>query len=86
MFKFYIVYSKNKDRYFLGVTTDLLQDRVDYLNTTKYGYTSSASDWTLVYFELFKTKEEAHNRKTQVKAWKSRVLIEKLINEQRNYL
>ena len=43
------------------------------------GYTSKANDWELVYSETYNSKPEAYARERQIKKWKSRVMIEKLI-------
>ncbi|WP_240607728.1 GIY-YIG nuclease family protein [Marixanthomonas spongiae] len=44
------------------------------------GYTARAKDWKLVYHEVFSTKAGAYARERKIKSWKSRVMIEKLIN------
>jgi len=43
------------------------------------GFTSKAIDWKVVYSEKFATREEALKRERQMKKWKSRKMIEKLI-------
>jgi putative endonuclease len=44
-------------------------------------FTSKAKDWKIVYFEKFETKSLAYKRELELKKWKSRVKIEKLIRE-----
>ncbi|MCG2419194.1 GIY-YIG nuclease family protein, partial [Aequorivita sp. F47161] len=44
------------------------------------GFTSKAKDWELKYSESFATKAEAILREKQIKKWKSRKMIETLIN------
>ena len=43
------------------------------------GFTSRAKDWVLKYSERYDTKAEAYRRERQIKKWKSRIAIEKLI-------
>jgi len=44
------------------------------------GFTGRTRDWILKYSEGFSTKKEALARERQLKKWKSRKLIENLIN------
>ena len=76
---FYIIYSELLDKYYLGYSSNL-KDRINKHNTNHKGFTGRAKDWTLVYSEKYNSKEEAYARERQVKAWKSRKLIEKLIS------
>ena len=50
-------------------------------NQKSKGFTGNKSDWKLVYSESFKTREEAIEREFQIKKWKSRKMIEKLISD-----
>jgi putative endonuclease len=43
------------------------------------GFTAKAKDWVIVHQELFQTGIEAYRRETEIKNWKSRLKIEKLI-------
>ena len=43
------------------------------------GFTSKAKDWLVVYVEEFPSKELAYLREREVKGWKSRVRIERLV-------
>ncbi|MCO5264958.1 MAG: hypothetical protein M9948_03625 [Lentimicrobium sp.] len=44
------------------------------------GFTVAANDWCVVYVETFQEFKDALSREKQIKAWKSRIMIEKLIN------
>ena len=44
-------------------------------------FAGRTNDWTIVYTEEFDTKKKAYSRERKVKAWKSRELIEKLIQK-----
>jgi putative endonuclease len=76
----YIIYSIIKDRYYVGSTSDLIEDRIRRHNSNHAGYTGTANDWQLSYFEKFDDKASALKRERQIKKWKSRKMIEKLIS------
>ena len=80
MFSFYILFSKKLNRYYIGSTQNL-SERLRRHNTNHRGFTGKANDWKVVYTETFETKTLAYARERQVKSWKSRKAIEKLINE-----
>ena len=68
----------------MGATCDEISERLRRHNTRhKKGFTGRATDWELVYFELFETKEDAFLREKEVKNWKSKARIEKLIAEKK---
>ena len=78
MFTTYIIFSKNLDKYYIGHTTDLQQRLVKHLSNHK-GFTGRTNDWVIVYQEIFDSKEQAYKREREIKNWKSRKMIEKLI-------
>jgi putative endonuclease len=78
---FYILYSPSANKYYIGHTTDSLDERIRKHNSNQKGFTGGYGDWTVVYQEQYYTKNEALAREKQVKAWKSRKEIEKLINK-----
>ena len=78
MFSVYILYSLTLDRYYVGFTIDL-DSRLRRHNSHSKGFTGRAKDWRVVYQEFYKDKVGALNREQEIKRWKSRLLIEKLI-------
>jgi len=74
----YILYSKNIDRYYIGSTSNI-EERLRKHNSKHRGFTGKASDWEVVYLEDFDTIHDAQYREKQIKSWKSRKEIEKLI-------
>jgi putative endonuclease len=76
---FYILYSASANKYYIGHTTEPLEERIRKHNSNHKGFTGKSSDWKLVYFEVRLTKKDAYERERQVKKWKSRKLIEKLV-------
>ncbi|MDO6439875.1 GIY-YIG nuclease family protein [Cyclobacterium sp. 1_MG-2023] len=80
---FYILFSKTRNRFYIGATCDDLDERVRRHNSLhKKGFTGKLNDWKVVYSEDFKTKEEAFARERAVKKWKSRKKIIALINSE----
>ena len=77
-FTFYILYSTVADRYYIGHTSQLIEERVRKHNSRHRGFTGKFGDWVVVYTEAFGTKSEAYRREIQVKGWKSRKRIEEL--------
>ena len=78
MYCFYILYSGLIDKYYIGYTSSI-EERLKKHNTNHKGYTGKIGDWSLKYHEKYSTKESAGEREREIKAWKSRKLIEKLI-------
>ena len=74
----YILESERDGRYYIGYTSDLDQrlhrHNAGYEKATKY-----LRPWTLVYCEEYTTKQEALAREKQLKRWKKRSRLERLI-------
>jgi len=78
-FKLYIIYSSLKDRYYIGHTGEELAERLRKHNSNHRGFTGRIGDWTIVYSEDYDSKSDAYKRELEIKSWKSRKRIEKLI-------
>ena len=74
----YILYSKTLARYYVGSTKDISVRLEKHLQSNR-GFTSTAKDWKLCYSEKFDSKEIGLAREREIKRWKSRKMIEKLI-------
>ena len=79
MFYLYILYSPSLNKYYVGSTGDVLEERIRKHNSNHKGFTGSRGDWELKYSEEFNTKTDAIAREKEIKKRKSRKLIEKLI-------
>jgi putative endonuclease len=79
LFKIYILFSPIKNKYYVGYTADELVERIKRHNSNHKGFTGKIGDWELVYYEVFDSKEAAMKREAEIKKWKSRKLIERLI-------
>jgi len=56
-------------------------ERLRKHNSNHKGFTGTVDDWSVVYFETFPDKSTAYKREREVKNWKSKKLIEKLISD-----
>jgi putative endonuclease len=79
---FYILYSSSLDKFYVGHTGDEIKERVRRHNSNHKGFTGGIGDWQLVHSEFFLTKKQAYKREREVKAWKSRKMIQKLIGSE----
>jgi putative endonuclease len=76
---FYILYSLSANKYYFGHTTEPVEERLRKHNSNHDGFTGKNSDWKIVYSEAFVSKDQAYAREREVKSWKSRKMIERLI-------
>ncbi len=74
----YIIHSAKIDRYYIGACSDI-SERLKRHNSNHRGFTGKTDDWRPVYSEPFASKKEALAREHEIKSWKSRKMIEKLI-------
>ena len=79
MYYLYILFSCGRNRYYIGHSNNL-EERITKHNTNHKGFTGKTGDWKIVYTEKYQTKTEAYARERQIKKWKSRKAIKKLIN------
>jgi len=79
MYNVYILYSTLRDSYYVGFTGDSLEERLRKHNSSHKGFTGRVPDWRIVYTENFSNKSDAMSREKEIKKWKSRKMIEKLI-------
>ncbi|WP_248574833.1 GIY-YIG nuclease family protein [Flavobacterium sp. H122] len=79
MFYVYIIFSASKDVYYKGFTSNL-NDRLMKHNSGESTYTSSASDWVLVYSKSFETKTDALKEEKRLKKL-NRISLENLIKK-----
>jgi len=75
----YILYSNTLDKYYIGSSKNPKSRLIKHLEKHK-GFTATANDWIIVNIEEFDDKSKALKRERQIKKWKSRKMIEKLIN------
>ena len=75
----YILHSQTLNKFYIGHTSDLIEERVRRHLTDHDGFTSKAKDWKLVYQEIFSEKSSAGKQESEIKSWKSSIRIKALI-------
>jgi putative endonuclease len=76
---FYILFSPSANKYYVGHTTEPIEERLRKHNANHEGFTGKFQDCRAVYTENYHLKELAYKREREVKKWKSRRMIELLI-------
>jgi putative endonuclease len=77
----YILFSRTLDGYYIGSTETNPEDRLKKHLSNHSGYTGKAKDWVIVFRQEFENISLAKKREIQIKKWKSKILIEKLIGK-----
>ncbi|OGY98150.1 MAG: hypothetical protein A3A43_00370 [Candidatus Liptonbacteria bacterium RIFCSPLOWO2_01_FULL_56_20] len=78
MFFVYILRSLGNGKFYIGSTKNLA-GRIERHNRGSNVYTRKFRPFELVWNEKYNTRAEAIRRELQIKGWKSKALIEKLI-------
>ena len=81
-YQLYILQSQSTNRYYVGQTQDV-QKRLAYHNGNYSKALKNRGPWRLVYSEGYATRAEAMRRERQIKSWKDRAMIEKLLSASR---
>ncbi|XOV66583.1 MAG: GIY-YIG nuclease family protein [Fluviicola sp.] len=79
----YILYSQTHDRYYVGQTNNL-ENRIERHNNGYVKSTKAYRPWIIVYTEEFLERTPAVRREAQIKAWKSKKMILKLVDASRS--
>lgn len=75
---FYILYSAEIDRYYIGHTEQPIEERLKKHLGDHKAWTGRAKDWVIRYREQHPDKSAAMRREREVKGWRSRTRVEKL--------
>ena len=78
----YILQSESTGRYYIGQTQHV-PERLAYHNANYSKSLKNRGPWRLVHTEQCKTRSEAVARERQLKSWKDRRMIEKLLSASR---
>ena len=76
----YILYSISLDLYYIGSSANPEERLKKHLSNHR-GFTSKAKDWFICYLEAFEEKTGALKREKQLKRWKNREMIQRLITK-----
>jgi len=82
MFSVYVLQSESSGRFHIG-HTKALESRVAYHQANYSKALKNRGPWKLVYSEPYATRSEAMRRERQIKSWKDRSLIERLVSASR---
>lgn len=78
----YVLYNYSARKIYIGQTNNIERRLVEHNNKLGNHYTSKFSGlWKLVYREVFSTRKEAIIRERQLKSYKGRQFIKKLIKD-----
>ncbi|MCK9641094.1 MAG: GIY-YIG nuclease family protein [Prolixibacteraceae bacterium] len=75
----YILHSQQLDKYYIGSTRNSLEERIEKHLSNHDGFTAKAKDWKVVFTESFECYDLAAQKEKTIKGWKSRKMIQKLI-------
>jgi len=83
MFQLYILYSESLNRYYTGITSETVEDRLLKHNSSFYGshYTSTVKDWELKCHISCDTYSVARKMELYIKRMKSKKFIAKIVND-----
>ncbi|MBZ5529049.1 MAG: GIY-YIG nuclease family protein [Acidobacteriia bacterium] len=81
-FHVYILQSQTTSRYYIGQTANV-EERLAYHNANYSKSLRNRGPWQLVHREEFVTRSEVMKRERQLKSWKDRAMIERLVRASR---
>ena len=76
----YILHSESLDKFYIGHTCENLNERLRKHLSNHKGFTAKVKDWKIVYFEILENKSLAYKRELEIKSWKSKTKIKKLLD------
>ena len=83
MFYVYVLKSKRRGSYYVGSCSNVAA-RLTLHNAGKVHSTARYRPWEVAYVESYDTLVAARKRELQIKHWKKRAMIEKLIKTFQN--
>ena len=81
-FYVYILQSQTTNRYYIGQTIDV-EERLTYHNANYSKSLKNRGPWKLVFQEEHSTRSAAVRRERELKDWKDRAMIERLVGASR---
>jgi len=76
----YIIYSPSADKFYVGSSSNPEGRLLAHNHPQNNGWTKRHQPWKLVYTQSYTTKQEAEAAERKIKAFKSRKMIENIIN------
>ena len=81
-FYVYILKSKKNGRYYIGSSSNVEKRTIEH-NEGKTTSTKNKGPWVLVFKQSLENKSEALKLEKKLKQYKSRVIIERIVADQR---
>ena len=75
----YILFSKSIDKYYIGYTSQTIQQRLHHHLSEHKGFTAKAKDWAIVYLKEFENKNDAIQEEKRLKALKNKIALQRII-------
>ena len=75
----YILQSLKVLKYYTGISNNPYR-RLEFHNSIEKGFTSRYRPWEIVYTKKYSDKTSALKAEKKIKTWKSRDMIERVIN------
>ena len=75
----YILKSKSADKFYIGISQNPKQ-RLEYHNSLEKGFTSRYRPWKIIFTQKFITKKDAAKAERKIKSWKSKIMIQRVID------
>jgi putative endonuclease len=79
IYSVYILQSQISGKYYIG-SSENPQRRLVFHNSVEKGFTARYRPWEIVYTKEFSDKHLAQVAERKIKSWKSRIMIDKLLN------
>jgi len=77
----YILQSISSEKLYIGISQNP-STRLCYHNSVEKGFTARYRPWKIVFTKEFPSKAEAALAERKVKNWKSKIMIQKIINRE----
>ncbi|PIR03407.1 MAG: GIY-YIG nuclease superfamily protein [Candidatus Magasanikbacteria bacterium CG11_big_fil_rev_8_21_14_0_20_43_7] len=80
MYYVYILYSSSLDKKYIGFTQNL-KKRIPEHNAKKVPFTAKGTPWQLIYYEVFRSKQDAMEEEKFLKSGKGRERLSFLLSQ-----
>ncbi|GJQ63061.1 MAG: hypothetical protein SCALA702_21140 [Melioribacteraceae bacterium] len=80
-YSLYILQSLNHNKFYVGISSNP-ERRLEFHNTIEKGFTSRYRPWRIVFVKKCDSKSTALQLERKVKSWKSKKMIQKLIDKE----
>jgi len=80
-YSLYILRSVPTGRFYVGSSDNPVR-RLEFHNSVERGFTSRYRPWKIVFAKEFETKADAAAAERRVKSWKSRKMINRLVQHE----